>query len=131
VIFAVAFGFLWLAVGYLAILGLIALIRPVAAQRFLGGFAQTRSANLVEALCRLAIGVAFIVAAPQLPGPWSMRIVGGFLALTALLMLLLPSQHLTLASRSVARVTPYLRLIGVASLGLAAALVAVLAGWLE
>lgn len=125
-IVSVAFIILWAAVFYLALLGIVALILPLTAHRFLGGFAQTESANLVEASVRLAIGISFVVAASQLAFPIACHLIGGFLAMTAILMFILPVQHRRLAARSVARVRPYVRLIGLASLGLAGVLAAML-----
>ncbi len=121
-----AFVILWLAIVYLALLGIAAIVRPAAARHFLEGFAQTPRANLVEAMVRFAIGVSFAVAAPFLPFPLGFRVIGAFLALTALLMLVLPRQHRRLAAHSVAMVAPYVRLIGAASLVLAGLLATIL-----
>ncbi len=126
-----AFGILWLAAIYLALFGTAALFRPSAALDFLGRLAQTPHANLAEGLVRLAIGVSFVMAAPLLAFPFACRLLGAFLAITALLMLLLPAQHRLLATKSVAAVRPCVRLIGLASLGLAGALTAILWGGLE
>ncbi len=129
-ILPIAFFTLWLAAIYLAVLGITAMFRQRVAHHFLGRFAQTPQANFIEAGARLAVGLAFVAAAPLLSFPMAIRLIGAFLAFTALLMLLWPSWHRSLAARSVAMIAPYIRLIGAASLALSALLAAILcAGW--
>jgi hypothetical protein len=113
---AAALVILWLAAAYLVALGLVAIVRPTIAQRFLGGFAQTGVANWAEAIIRFMIGLAMVVAAPVLPFQPFFMIAGGFLMLTALAMPLLADRHRDLAARSVAAVAPFMRLIGLVSL---------------
>ena len=127
----VALVILTLAALYLVVLGVVALLRPEAAHRFLASFAQTRRANWIEAVVRGAVGLAFVVAAPVLPWPLAMRIIGAFLLLTAAAMPLFPDQHRRIAARSVAGIAGWMRLIGVGSLLLAVALLAALFAALE
>lgn len=117
---------LWMICLYLLGLGATMLLAPERARRFLSAFAQTPTANLIEAVIRLAAGLAFFVAAPALDHPSAVRWVGGFLAVTALLFIAAPGLHRRFAGRSVAAVLPFLPWLGIASIILAMSLAAYL-----
>ena len=119
---SVALLILWMACLYLIILGGTMLLTPDLARRFLETFAQTSRANLVEAFARLAVGIAFVIAAPVLDHPLIIRVFGAFLAATALLFIVAPGLHRRVATRSVATVAPFMRLIGASSIALGLAL---------
>ena len=101
---------------YLIVLGLIALLDRGRAFRFLRGFAQTRRANAVEAACRITVGVAFIVLAPDLPLRPAFLGFGWVLVLSAIAMLALPDLHRRFADRVVPAIALFLPLIGLVSL---------------
>ena len=113
---------LWLAVGYLVLFGVVVIAKPARARLFLSGFAQTTRANMVEAGLRLLVGLAFVGASNQTKYPSISVVIGLFLAVSALLMLLLPGLHRRFASRSTASLFGVFPLFGLASLMLAAAL---------
>lgn len=107
---------LWLASAYLLGLGLVAVVKPALAHRFLAAFAQTRRANWIEAVVRGACGLALVAVAPLLPMPELAVGAGIFLFLTAALMPILPDLHRRIAARSVAAIAPYMRLVGVGAI---------------
>ena len=113
---------LWIVVAYLAGLGVLALLRPATVCVFLSGFAQTTRANLTESGLRLLAGAAFIGASSHTRDKAAALVVGSFLAISALMMLLLPDIHRRFATRSTTRLFDFLPLFGLASLMLAAAL---------
>lgn len=110
---------LWLACGFLLGLGLLILSARDAAHRFLAAFAQTDRANWIESVLRFVVGMAFVVAAPNLEHPLFARIIGIFLSATATLLVLFPSVHRRFAALAVASVAPFLPLLGIASIALA------------
>jgi hypothetical protein len=118
---------LWLACLYLLGLGLLLLFARPRAHRFLAGFAQTPRANLAESVLRMLVGLAFVIAAPGLDHPLAAQVFGTFLAGTAMLLLLFPGVHRRFAAPAVASVAPFLPLLGIASIAMAAALALYLA----
>ena len=122
---------LWLASAYLLGLGLVAIVKPAVAQRFLGGFAQTRRANWIEALVRGTCGLALVAVARLLPMPAVAVGAGIFLLLTAALMPALSDLHRRIAARSVAGIAPYMRLVGVGAIVLGIAVRLLLSTALE
>lgn len=117
--------------GYLAALGLAALVVPARTARFLLGFASTHRLHLLEMLCRVIVGASLIVAAPSLTPAQPFVLLGWLLLCTSALLLVLPWQwHQRFASMSVPAANRYLRLIGILSLlGGALILTAVLGGF--
>lgn len=113
---------LWLASLYLLGLGMLILFARPRAQRFLEGFAQTPRANWAESVLRMLVGLAFVIAAPALDHPLLVQLFGAFLAGTALLLVLFPGLHRRFAAPAVASVVPFLPLLGIASIVMAAAL---------
>lgn len=114
-----AMAILWLVCLYLFGLGLLILVDRDQAQRFLASFGQSPRANWTEAVMRMLVGLAFVIAAPVLDHPLIMRVLGGFLSGTAVLFVLFPGLHRRFAAPAVALVAPFLPLIGVASIILA------------
>lgn len=101
---------------YLIALGSVAIAAPVKAQRFLGGFAQTQSANLFEAVLRLIAGLAFMGASPNLRLPELAFWVGAFLSASAIVLVLLFPVHKKFASWAVPFSQRHLRLIALGAL---------------
>lgn len=122
---------LWLASAYLLGLGLVAIVKPALAHRFLSGFAQTRRANWAEAVVRGTCGLALVAVAPMLPIPGLALGAGIFLLVTAALMPVLPDLHRRIAARSVAGIAPYMRLVGVGAIVLGIAVRLLLSTALE
>lgn len=77
---------------------------------------------MVEAGLRLLVGLAFVGASNRTRDPSISIVIGLFLAISALLMLLLPGLHRRFASRSTASLFGVFPLFCLASLMLAAAL---------
>ena len=115
------------AAAYLIGLGLAALLRPKVAFGFLCLFAQTPRANLIEMACRFAVGVAFLVLAPHFPVPTLFRALGVILALSALVLLALPTLHRRFADRAVPAIGRMMPVIGATSLAMGIGLAIILA----
>jgi multisubunit Na+/H+ antiporter MnhG subunit len=98
---------------YLVALGTLALIRPDAAYRFLAAFAQTASANRLEAILRSLAGAGAVLASGALPHPRWWAVGGVFLIVTAIAMLALPDLHRRFAARAVPKARPFMRPIGI------------------
>jgi hypothetical protein len=113
---------------YLLALGIVALLRPAAARRFLGGFASSRRIHFIELAVRVAVGAALVVSAPRMMLGTAMLALGWMLVSTSAVLAVVPWQmHRRFAAWSVPRATQYIALIGVgavaAGVGLMAALV--------
>lgn len=113
-----AYAVLWLTVAYLVGLGVAILAARDRAHRFLVAFAQTSRANWTESLLRTLVGSAFIMAAPMTHYPLAIRVIGAFLAGTAVILILFPGLHRRFAAIAVASVAPFLPLLGIASIAL-------------
>jgi uncharacterized protein YjeT (DUF2065 family) len=111
---------------YLIVLGLLALVDPNRAFRFLRQFAQTKRANAIEAGCRIAVGLGFVVLAPALPARHVFLAFGSVLIVSAVAMLALPGVHRRFADRAVPAIERFIRPIGLVALGAGSLLVAVL-----
>lgn len=122
---------LWLASAYLLGLGLVAIVNPPVAHRFLAGFAQTRRANWAEAIVRGTCGLALVAVARMLPMPAVAVGAGIFLLATAALMPILPDAHRRIAARSVAGIARYMRFVGVGAIALGIAVRLMLSTALE
>jgi hypothetical protein len=130
-VISVAIALVGIAGGFLVTFGVAALFAPLRVKTFLLGFAVTRLRHLLELALRLAIGMAFVLAAPRLPGSAAFVAVGAVLLATTLAMALLPFRlHKAFAERSVPAALPHLSLIGFASIvaGLAIAWAVYVAG---
>jgi hypothetical protein len=121
---SVALSVVAVAGGFLALLGVMALVTPLRISAFLLGFAGTPLRHYLELAVRFAVGLAFMLASPQLPGSGVFLAAGALLVGTTVVMAVLPFRlHQAFARRSVPSALPYLPLIGLASLaaGLAVA----------
>jgi len=115
VLFAVALFF--------SVLGLLALVRPDAAKRFLLGFATSASKHYLELSLRLLAGGAMLTGAPHSAQPVGLAVFGWLLIGTTVLMALVPWRtHRRFAETSVPQALRFLPIIGVSSFALS--------GWL-
>ena len=108
----VLFGF----AAYLILLGLVALSDPPRAFQFLRKFAQTRTANTVEAACRIVVGVSFALLARDLPFSLAFLIFGWILIISAIAMLARPDLHRRFADRAVPAIERVIVPVGIVSL---------------
>lgn len=114
---------------YLIALGVVSLASPRLARRFLSAFANSPFKHFIELAIRLAIGVALVAAAPQLPWPLPFGLLGWLLVATTAALMFVPWQaHRRFAAMSVARAVDHLALIGTASLLAGSAILA--SAWL-
>ena len=110
---------------YLCGFGLLALVAPTRAGRFLLAFAQSPPAHYFELALRLLAGAGFIAGAPLLPGAVAWRAFGWALVLTTLALALLPWRwHQRFAARVVPQALAHLRSMGVVSVLVGAAVLA-------
>ena len=120
----VALSVVAVAGAFLAVFGILALITPLRVGAFLLGFAATPLRHCVELAVRVAVGLGFVIASPQLPAGAVFLVAGAVLVGTTAVLAVLPFRlHQAFARRAVPAALPYLPLIGIASLlaGLAAA----------
>jgi hypothetical protein len=75
-----------LSAGYLAALSVACIVRRDLAMRFLGGFASSWRANGLEAVLRLAAGLSFMGASPDLKASIAFFTFGAFLAVSAVVI---------------------------------------------
>lgn len=102
---------------FLVFLGCAALVRPPQVSAFLLRFAATPSRHYWELAVRAAVGFAFILASPQLPGSKAFLVAGLVLTGTTTVLAILPYRvHHAIAQKSVPIALPYLPVIGVVSL---------------
>ncbi len=122
--FLAAFGVALLG-AYCVGLGVVALLRPEAARRFLLGFAGTPLAHYSELMARLLAGGALVSHAPEMAFPAAFSGFGYLLLATTAILLLMPWRwHHHFARQAVSRVLPHVGLLGVASLALGATILA-------
>lgn len=115
-------GVLWLAAAYLIFFGLAVILKPARTRKFLSSFAQSTMANLTEAGLRATVGLAFVGASGSTKAPEFSILLGLFLAVSAVLMALLPGLHRRFAARATASVFKMFPALGVMALMLATAL---------
>ena len=70
--------------------GLYSLLRPRQALKGLSKFSSTALINYTELIIRLCVGLAFIARAPLSDSPQIFKILGVFLALSAVIIMLIP-----------------------------------------
>ena len=110
---------------YLLALGVVALLAPHMARPFLYGFAGSAAKHYLELGVRLVVGAAFVYAAPKKAWPLPASTLGWLLVATTVALCFVPWRlHRRFAERSVAQAAPYLRGIGVVSIGAGAAVLA-------
>lgn len=102
---------------YLLLLGLVSLVWPDDARRVLAGFASSARAHFLELAARIAVGSAFILAAPQMRFPPVFAAFGWVLVGTTLVLLAVPwTWHRRFASWSVPLVTRNMTIFAVGPL---------------
>lgn len=114
---------------YLISLGIVSLLRPDHARRFLEAHASSAQAHFVELTLRLLVGGGFVLAAEQLMWPDAFRVFGWVLIGTTVVLAAVPwTLHRRFAAWSVPQATRRMALVGLGSLaGGALVLYAVLA----
>lgn len=75
---------------WLIFVSVVSAVAPKAALWFLGKMASTQLINVTELTLRLIAGLALFFAAPQSLFPELFRIVGGFMAATSVILLMVP-----------------------------------------
>lgn len=102
---------------YCVALGMIALIKPETAARFLLGFANSMFLHYTELLLRLAIGFAFVLRSPNMLLTDIFHWFGWILIGTTACLFLVPWQsHRKFTLYVVPHANRFLKLIGVTSL---------------
>jgi hypothetical protein len=113
---------------FLAGLGLMSWLSPAQVRRLLSGFAATAGRHWLELAVRAAVGMALVIAAPGLPASGLLRLFGGVLLATTLVMAMLPWRwHQRFSAQRVPRALSFLGLIG--GVSLAAGLGLLAAAW--
>jgi uncharacterized protein YjeT (DUF2065 family) len=102
---------------YLIGLGVLALLRPQRASKFLLGHAGSAGRHYLELLLRLIVGAAFLRCAPYLPLPDLFAAFGWLLIITTLGLCLIPWRwHQRFAQQAVPRALRHLRLLALVCL---------------
>ena len=121
----VAAGVVVVAGLYLVALAVVALVRPASARRFLLGFAQTAAAHYTEMAARILVGVALVVASPQMLFSQFFFWFGIALLASSVLLLFLPWKwHRSMGERILPRLVGLLGVVSPVSLLLGGLLVA-------
>lgn len=108
---------------YFVVLGVVAFFAPSRAERFLLGFAKTRTKHYWELGIRFVAGAGLLLFAPRSRFPEALSALGWILLVTTLGLLMIPwPWHEKFSRKTVPAVIPYLRIIGVCSLALGAAI---------
>lgn len=104
---------------YMLGLGITSLVLPAQANRFLLGFARSRTAHFVEMSLRLLVGAALIFSAPHMRFSGPFALFGWVLLVSTACLLFAPWRwHQRFAQQAVPRVTRYVALVGLASLAI-------------
>jgi hypothetical protein len=102
---------------YLIGLGVVALLRPDRARRFLESHASSARTHFVELALRMMVGGGFVLAAEQLKWPAAFRVFGWVLVGTTIFLAAVPwTLHRRFAEWSVPQATRRISLVGVGSL---------------
>jgi hypothetical protein len=110
---------------YLLALGILSLLRPAQASRFLLGFASSARAHYFELLMRMLVGIAFVVAAPGMAFEAPASTFGWLLVGTTACLFLIPWRwHQRFAEMAVPHALRKLWLVGLVSLLLGAGILA-------
>ena len=106
-----------LAALYLVGLGVVSLVAPDRAAKFLLGFAGSASLHYIELMIRIAVGGAFLLRAPYVSFSETFAIFGWILIITTTCLFAIPWRwHHRFAQMTVPRVVRNLRLIAVVTL---------------
>lgn len=101
---------------FFLLLGLVALIRPLQARRFLLGFAASASKHYAELGARFVVGGAMLVAAPHSILSAALTALGWLLITTTAVMVAVPWRvHRRFTETAVPQALRFLPLIGVTS----------------
>lgn len=110
---------------YLLALGILSLLRPAQASRFLLGFASSARAHYLELLVRMLVGIAFVVEAPSAAFELPVSAFGWLLVGTTACLLLIPWRwHQRFAAMAVPHAVRNLWLVGLVSLLVGACILA-------
>jgi len=112
-----------LAIGFLATVGVIGVIRPQAVWPFWQGFASSRLVNTIEATLRGTIGAAIVIDAESFLRPEFATIAGWFLIISAAVIGVFYELHHSFAQRVVPPIRHVLRPYSLASVALAGFLI--------
>ncbi len=74
----------------LALLSVLILLAPSRALQALSRFGSTPAIHFGELSARAAIGLIFVIGAPATRHPWVVSLIGGFLVISAVVLMLLP-----------------------------------------
>ncbi|AKS43390.1 hypothetical protein [Wenzhouxiangella marina] len=114
-----AYIIIFLAALFLIALSQLCFIAPDLSARFLGGFAQTLPRHLLEMSLRMLVGLALVLAAPDLAWPLAMGLFGWVLIATSMVLLILPWRwHRAFAERVLPPLIDRVWLFGLLSLPL-------------
>ena len=115
---------------YLLALGVVSLVVPARANRFLLGFASSKSVHFTELLLRCLVGAALIIYAPRMSFSGAFSLFGWVLLVTTVCLAFVPWRwHHRFAQQAVPHTTRHIALLGVASLAIGGLiLAAVLSG---
>lgn len=101
---------------YLVALAVLSLVRPARVAQFLEAHASTPTAHYAELALRLAVGAAFVGAAPVMAGTVVFDAFGRVIIGTTLVLLVVPWRvHQRFAQWSVPQATQRMWLLGLAA----------------
>lgn len=101
---------------FFLLLGVVALIRPNPARRFLLGFAASAYKHYAELAARFVVGGAMLVVAPHSIHSAALAAFGWLLVVTTAVMAVVPWQvHRRFTETAVPQALRFLPMIGVAS----------------
>jgi hypothetical protein len=102
---------------YLVGLGVVAIVSPDRARRFLARFASSARAHFTELMLRLIVGAALVLSAPLMRFSAIFIVFGWILIGTTIALFAVPWRlHYRFASWSVPMATRYMPLLAVGSL---------------
>jgi len=102
---------------FFVLLGLLALLRPNHARRFLQGFAASAPKHYAELVTRFVAGGATLIVAPHSTHSLALTAFGWLLILTTAVMAVVPWRvHRQFAEAAVPRALRFLPMIGIAAL---------------
>ena len=108
----------WLSATFLLLNGAAAFVSPATASRFLEGYVRSPRINFLEAALRLAAGVGFMGASPDMKLSHMFFLFGAVLTVTAVPMMFLYGPHKRYAAWAIAFAKRILSLYGLLSLAL-------------
>ena len=110
---------------YLVGLGISCFFRPSSAARFLLGHASSAFLHYLELVLRVLLGASLVKMAPALPYSQLVSLFGWILIVTTVVLFLVPWRwHRQFAQRAVPHALRYIKLLGVSSVALGAAITA-------